>query len=335
MNKKKDNIAEKRSQLLDWYKNVDFKMLKTIEKIAIKSSTRDDAVFNNLMKLVVDPGILYQAMGNISNRKGSLTPGAQTDLRTVDASSAKIIKELSEKLKNGTFRFNPIRRVYMDKSGKNPVTKEQLDKLENLHKLGTVTMAQIKELKARPLGISSFPDKIVQEAIRMVLNAIYDPEFAKINMNFGFRPGMGCQDAIHQIQQKAKAMDIVIEGDIKGAFDNVDHNIMIQILSEKIKDYKFLKLIKGGLKWGVIFLNYRQDSELGTTQGSVVSPLLYNIYFHQFDKYINYDFRRMLDNINKKENRRSNPTNKLWESFAHLKGKLQMTKKIANLKTTI
>jgi len=66
MNKKKDNIAEKRARLLDWYKNVDFKMLKTIEKIAIQSSTRDDAVFSNLMRFISDPGILYQAMENIS-----------------------------------------------------------------------------------------------------------------------------------------------------------------------------------------------------------------------------------------------------------------------------
>jgi retron-type reverse transcriptase len=332
MNKKKENIADKRARLLEWYKNVDFKKFKTIEKIAVKSGSRDDAVFDNFMKLVSDPGILYQAMGNISNKKGALTPGAPTDLRTADATSARTITELAEKLKNGTFRFNPIRRIYMDKSGKNPVTKEQFDKLEELHKLGKVTMAQIKELKARPLGISSFPDKIVQEAIRIILNAIYDPEFAKINMNFGFRPGMGCQDAIHQIQQKAKAMDIVIEGDIKGAFDNVNHDIMIEILSEKIKDDKFLKLIRSGLKCGVIFLGYRQDSELGTTQGSVVSPLLYNIYFHQFDKYINYEFRKSIENINKNEHRRGSPTNKLWESFAHLKGKLQMTKKINNLK---
>jgi len=134
MNKKKENIADKRARLLEWYKRVDFKKLQTIEKIAVKSGTRDDAVFHNLMNLVSDPGILYQAMGNISNKKRALTPGAPTDLRTVDATSAKTIKELSEKLKNGTFRLNPIRRIYMDKSGKNPVTKEQFNKLENLHK---------------------------------------------------------------------------------------------------------------------------------------------------------------------------------------------------------
>jgi retron-type reverse transcriptase len=91
-------------------------------------------------------------------------------------------------------------------------------------------MQQIKDTRVRPLGISSFPDKVVQENIRIVLNAIYKPEFAKQNLNKGFRLKYGCVDAILAIQTKAKAMDYCIEGDIKGAYDNVNHEILMQHL---------------------------------------------------------------------------------------------------------
>jgi len=310
-------IAEKRRLLEAVYKETEFEKLKTINSLAKKSGIHPDAKFDNLLQIVADKGILYQAMGNISGKSGALTPGSELDPRTVDASSNELIEELSQSIKDGSFRFKPIRRVYMDKSGKNPVTKEQRESLINLHKKGKVTMEQIKELKARPLGISSFPDKIVQESIRMVLNAIYEPEFARINVNFGFRPKKGCQDAINNIQSYAKQMDFAIEGDIKGAFDNVCHDTLIGILEKKISDKKFLKLIKGGLKCGVIYLSHRQDSDLGTTQGSVVSPLLYNIYFHEFDKYICNEFKEKVEIINRTENRKAKEVYTILDRYCH------------------
>ncbi len=329
--KGKSKLQAKRETLHEEYKNIDYKRLKTIEKITFKAAANPNAKFDDLIRITADTGVLYQAMGTISKKKGSLTPGAKTDTRTADRSSQNLIDELSKNLRNGTFRFKPIRRVYMAKSGKEPVTKEQKEELLKLHQQGKVTMDQIKELKARPLGIPSFPDKIVQETMRMVLNAIYEPEFTRTQVNFGFRPGKGCQDAIHQIQQKAKAMDFAIEGDIKGAFDNVSHPILIKILQKKIEDKKFLKLIWGGLKCGVIFLNYRQDSDLGTTQGSVLSPLLYNIYFHEFDNFICTTFREQVQNINTTENRKEKPANKLYDRYAYLKGKLKIPQRAKEL----
>ena len=326
--KGKSNIKAKREAIEIKYKLDDYKKLKSIEKIAKKAASNPNAIFDDLIRIISDTGVLYQAMGTISKNKGSLTPGAKTDTRTADRASSEMIEEISRKLKDGTFRFNPIRRIYMDKSGKGPVTKEQKEQLQKLHQQGKITMAQIKELKVRPLGIPSYPDKIVQEAMRMVLNAIYEPEFTRIQCNFGFRPGIGCQDAIHQIQQKAKAMDFVIEGDIKGAFDNVTHTRMILILKKKIKDRKFLKLIWGGLKCGIIYLNYRQDSDIGTTQGSILSPLLYNVYFHEFDKYIHTTFKELVEETNEKEQRKPNPPNKLWERYGYLGRKLNLKQKI-------
>lgn len=332
MNKRNSNsIGEKRNKLAILYETTTFKALKTINAMAVKSANNNYAVFDNLIDLIADTGILYQAIGNISKKKGALTEGPPMDKTTADGTSKELVEKLASEIKSGSFRFKPIRRVYMDKSGKNLVTEEQRDKLKELHSKGKVTMDQIKELKARPLGISSFPDKIIQEAMRIILNAIYEPEFAKYNCNFGFRSKYGCADAIAQIKAKAKQMDYAIEGDIKGAFDNVNHETLIRILRKKIKDEKFLSLINGGLKCGVIYLKFRLDSDIGTTQGSVVSPLLYNIYFHEFDKFIYDEFKINVDNINKEENRVDRPVNKLYNSISKKKTNLRLKSKLETI----
>lgn len=150
--------------------------------------------------------------------------------------------------------------------------------------------------------------------MRIVLNAIYEPEFARENTHFGFRPKYGCADSIQRLKISAKSMDPAIEGDVKGAFDNVNHDLLKN--REKIKDQKFLKRIYGGLKCGIIYLKYREFPEIGTTHGSVVSSLLYNVYFNEFDKFINGKFTRMVDKINEDERRTDKPINKLYNSIS-------------------
>jgi retron-type reverse transcriptase len=324
--KEKMNLNIMRKNLKENYEQTTFKVLKTINAIAVKSSKDPNAKFDNLMRLIANEGILYQAIGNISGKSGALTKGPKQDERTVDATSIEFVEELSQKLKTGTFRFNPIRRVYMDKSGKQPASKEQLKQLKEMHSNGFVTMQQIKETKTRPLGISSFPDKVVQEAMRIILNAIYEPEFARQNVNRGFRPKYGCADAIASIQRYAKSMCFAVEGDIKGAFDNVNHDILMKILRKRILDEKFLKLIHGGLKCGIIYLNFSQETNLGSVQGSVVSPLLYNVYFNEFDVFMNTDFKGIVDLINNKEGRTPRPVNKLYNSYSKKKSLMNLNK---------
>jgi retron-type reverse transcriptase len=308
MSKNEDSIASKRSSLKSYYTEK-WTFLRTLSIISKKSILFPDHKFDNLFRLICDPNLLTQAMGNLRTKKGALTPGPSSDRTTIDASSLNTIFNLSKSLKDGSFRFKPIRRIFIDKTGKNPNIDKVIQKLYNKKLL---TPEKIKELKVRPLGIPSFTDKIVQEALRMILNAIYEPEFEIINSNFGFRPGKGVHDAQRSIQSYAKSMTFAIEADIQGAFDNVDFDILINILKKKIQDTKLLKLILYGLKCGINYSEQFEETKIGTTQGSIVSPLLYNIYFHEFDKYIKNEFTQLVNNINNNEKRVERPFNPFY-----------------------
>ena len=146
-----------------------------------------------------------------------------SDGKTIDGMSLERINMLIEQLKNESYQPNPSRRVYIKKKdGK----------------------------KLRPLGIPSFDDKLVQEVIKMVLEAIYECSFE--NSSHGFRPNKSCHTALLQIQTKFTGVKWFIEGDIKGFFDNIDHNIMITLLRKKIKDERFLRLIRKFLNAGYL-----------------------------------------------------------------------------------
>ena len=268
-------------------------------------------------------------MGNVTTKKSALTPGPPIDPSTSDKSSLDTILNLSNSLKDGSFRFKPIRRIFIDKTGKNSNIDKEIQKLYNKK---TLTPSKIKELKARPLGIPSFKDKIVQEALRMILNAIFEPEFEKINSNFGFRPGIGVHDAQRSIQLYAKSMAFAIEADIQGAFDNVDFEILIKILQNKIQDTKLLKLILNGLKCGIFYSEQFEETKIGTTQGSIVSPLLYNIYFHEFDKFIKNEFTHFIKDINTNEKRVDRPFNSLYNQIRKIKYKFKYPEILKSLK---
>lgn len=319
---KDKQLQIKRSELRNKFEQNDFMLVQSIGVIAKKAARDPNARFDDLIRLISDEGILFQAMGNISKKKEALTPGSDKDKQTVNKMDAEIIYRLANQLRTGTFRFKPIKRIYMDKSGKKPPTEAQTKTLKEIDEAGFVTMNQVKQIQIRPIGIASFTDKIVQEAMRIILNAIYEPEFAKFNVNFGFRPKNGCHDAIENLLRYGKQMDYAIEGDITGAFDNFDYDLLIEILRKKIADEKFIKLIRGSLKCGLIYINNHQETIFGTVQGSVVSPLLYNIYFNEFDKYITTEFTQLINNINEEENRVPKPANRLYNSITKRKLKL-------------
>lgn len=126
----------------------------------------------------------------------------------------------------------------------------------------------------RPLGMPDFSAKIVQEAIRLVLNAIYEPIFDKLGVICGFRPTMGCHNPISILQSKIQGMFIALEGDISEAFNKLNHEEFISMLSRRIQDTKFLDLILGMCRAGIQdeMQNVTTNSLLCVPQGSIVSP---------------------------------------------------------------
>jgi hypothetical protein len=183
----------------------------------------------------------------------------------------------SDLLKQGKYPWGSSRRIYIDKPG-------QPD-------------------KKRPITIPPFMDKVVQTAILRVLEAIYEPWFEIQNRSFGFRQRKGVHDAIYALTRKEnKGLYTAIEGDIKGAYDNVDREKLIQILSKRINDRKFLKLIRERLDYQFFdtSTNKYVEEEKGIPQGGIDSPYLWNIYMNEFDNHIQTYMDQLMDSLNKK-----------------------------------
>lgn len=194
------------------------------------------------------------AYQNIYASQGNMTKG--TDGLTIDGMSIKRIDTLIESLKNESYQPQPSRRTYIPK----------------------------KNGKLRPLGIPSFDDKLVQEVIRMILEAIYENSFS--DTSHGFRPKKSCHTALNQIQGRFTGTKWFVEGDIKGFFDNINHDVLIKIMSEKIKDDRFLRLIRKFLKAGYLENWTYHNTYSGTPQGGIISPVLANIYLDKLDKFM-------------------------------------------------
>ena len=211
--------------------------------------------YERLYRILFNKEMYLTAYQKIYVNKGNMTKGS--DGKTIDGMSLERINMLIEQLKNESYQPNPSRRVYIKKKdGK----------------------------KLRPLGIPSFDDKLVQEVIKMVLEAIYECSFE--NSSHGFRPNKSCHTALLQIQTKFTGVKWFIEGDIKGFFDNIDHNIMITLLRKKIKDERFLRLIRKFLNAGYLEDWKYHKTYSGTPQGGIISPILANIYLDALDKYM-------------------------------------------------
>ena len=134
--------------------------------------------------------------------------------------------------------------------------------------------------KKRPLGIASYEDKIVQLAVKKILEAIYEPRF--LNCMYGFRPNRGCHDAIKEVQYQInkRCINYVVDADIRGFFDHMSHEWMMEFLRLYIKDPNLLWLINKYLKAGVLTDGVFEESEEGSAQGNIISPILANIYMH-------------------------------------------------------
>lgn len=210
--------------------------------------------YERLYRNFYNPEFYYLAYQNIYSSQGNMTPG--TDGKTIDGMSTDRIESIINKMRDYSYQPNPAKRVNIPKPNG----------------------------KTRPLGIPSFEDKLIQEVTRMILEAIYEPTFSELS--HGFRPNRSCHTAMLQIRQKFTATKWFIEGDIVGFFDNIDHHVLISILRERVHDEQFIALIWKFLKAGYVEYEQYYKTYSGTPQGSIISPILSNIYLNKLDRYM-------------------------------------------------
>jgi group II intron reverse transcriptase/maturase len=194
------------------------------------------------------------AYGNIYSDQGAMTPGANEE--TADGMSEDKIEQIIGLMRNERYRFSPARRIYIPK----------------------------KNGRLRPLGLPSWSDKLAGEVVRLLLEAIYEPQFSR--WSHGFRRNRGCHTALRDIQNTWTGTTWFIEGDISDCFGSLDHEILLRILAEKIHDQRFLRLIRNMLKAGYLEDWEYRDSLSGCPQGGVVSPILSNVYLDKLDKFV-------------------------------------------------
>jgi group II intron reverse transcriptase/maturase len=195
--------------------------------------------------------IYYIAYQNLYKNNGAITKGINDD--TADGFSKNYVQSIINELRDGSYKASPVRRVNIPK----------------------------KNGKTRPLGIPTFKDKLIQEVVKMFLNSIYEPIFK--DTSHGFRDKRSCHTALKFVKYQFTGSKWFIEGDIKGCFDNIDHEVLLNILRKKIKDSKFINIIGQFLKAGYMEEWKINNTYSGAPQGGICSPILANIYLHELD----------------------------------------------------
>jgi group II intron reverse transcriptase/maturase len=250
--------------------------LERLEVIRKLNGENREWVNSELYRLMYKQDLYILAYERIKSHPGNMTPG--TDDETLDGFSLAMIDELIEEMKTERYRCKPVRTAYIPKANG----------------------------KMRKLGIPCTRDKIVQEVVRLILEAIYDsPHGSYFSENsHGFRRSKSCHSALKEIQARWSGVTWFLEGDIKSCFDDIDHEILLDVLRKKIKDERFISIIRKFLRAGYQDLDEaRKDSLAGTPQGGIVSPILANIYLHELDEYV----EQLQKELEKGELRRPNP----------------------------
>lgn len=211
-------------------------------------------VWFSLIDKVHRPSTLYAAWAGVERNGGS----AGSDHQSIEAFENDLageIERLSEELRTGTYRPRPIRRAYIDKPG----SKEK-----------------------RPLGIPCVRDRVVQGALRIVIEPIFENVF--VPQSYGFRPGRGCKDALRKLENLLKAgYTHVVDADLKAYFDSIPHDPLLADIGQYIADGRVLALIGAFLKQDILEDLTLWTPDKGSPQGAVISPLLSNLYLHPVD----------------------------------------------------
>jgi len=226
----------------------------------------------DVYRMLYNPHLYIMAYGRLYRNKGATTPGMTEE--TVDGMNLEKIRLIIESIRHEQYRWTPVKRVYIPKrsGGK------------------------------RPLGMPTWSDKLVQEVIRLIFEAYYEPQFSP--HSHGFRPDRGCHTALTAIERPWNGTKWFIEGDIKGCFDNIDHEILLSITGEKIHDNRFMRLLTYMLKAGYVEDWKYNTTYSGTPQGGVISPILSNIYLDKLDQYVENE---LLPKNNRGKRRKETP----------------------------
>lgn len=212
--------------------------------------------FSHLYRLVSKVDMLHEAWVHVKANKGSRTPGA--DGMTREQVNGDVLVALRDELQNGSYQPVPVQRTYIPKRNSS---------------------------KKRPLGIPSLRDRTAQAAAARVLEALYEPVF--LPSSHGFRPKRSTLSALSQVAYGYKAgASWIIEGDIQSFFDSIPHHVILDLLRKRIKDERFIDLIRRFLQAGFMEAGLRYDTYSGTPQGGIISPILANIVLHEFDQWM-------------------------------------------------
>jgi RNA-directed DNA polymerase len=215
----------------------------------------------SLMDKVYAPNTLQIAWLRVKSNKGAAGID-RVSIERFDGQRAKYLQELHEQLKAGTYQPQAVKRV-------------------NIPKLSGGT---------RPLGIPTVKDRVVQMAIKLVIEPVFEYTFRETS--HGFRPERGCKDALKEVDSWLKAgYRWVVDADIKGYFDNISHELMIEKIEQHIADKQLLKLIEAYLKQNIMEEGKSWQATKGTPQGAVLSPLLANIYLNELDHLMGENYR--------------------------------------------
>jgi group II intron reverse transcriptase/maturase len=239
-------------------------MTTTIERFTQWARDNPQKQYTALMRLLSHSRELLACFDEQPGHKALGVDGVSKAAYAIDV--VERIKALSQSLRRLSYRPKPSRRVYIPKS----------------------------DGKVRPLGIPSFEDRIVQQQMSKILQPIWEPEFR--SCSYGFRRHRNAHQALAKLAEVITNENTqwVVEADIKGFFDNVNHDWLIKFLEYRIKDPVFLRIIKGFLKAGVLEDGVLRHDDNGTPQGGLISPVLANIYLHYLlDVWFEKKFAKM------------------------------------------
>ena len=230
--------------------------------LARKAKEQPEHKFQRLYRVICQEEWIAEALSRVLRNQGSRTGGVDTITRRWfeenPGRKEQLVSDLHERLQNGTYHPQPVRRKWIPKANG----------------------------KRRPLGIPTIRDRVVQMLLKMILEPIYESDF--LDNSIGFRPEHSTKEAIGMARKffnRRQKYYWIIEGDIKGYFDNVQHAKLLEILQQRIADLRLIRLIRLLLEAGIMEGELFVKSEAGVPQGGIASPLLANIYLHEFDKW--------------------------------------------------